>query len=587
MLGAPGKSTYASVKEYTGFTVLPYDQKTVAANGTTLVEIRYARNIHPLIWETNGGNPLTGEYTHGNVMYGTPIILPDQPRLKDHRFLGWYRDEERKVPLEANATMPDGPLTLYAKWEEYSANYIVNHYKQKLGGGYELAETETDSDTIGFETSAAAKDYEGFTAQPFEQVIIEKDSPNVVNIYYNRNSYELTFDYDFGNVVTTSVLYEADIVKPADPTHEEYTFMGWDSTIPDTMPADNLTFRALWGYSYQVVHIREDLDGTYQADGELAESEQKVDFPGALTSAQAKTFNGFTAQPFEQQTLTDGSIVIEIRYARNVHSLTWEANGGDPLAGQYTQGDIKYGTPLVFPDKPTFANHVFIGWFKDAGLTVPFEETAMPDEPLTLYAKWAELGEIWVNNVQITPENVHDVLGDGGTVSLDASTNTLILNNAHLTNATTRGSNTVIIYSYTSEDLTLRLIGDNSIMDANSEANHYGIYTINKLIIEGPGTLTVRSGTAIRVDRLTVNGGTLDLSGEINGIYVYALLGTGMTVNDGTLTIRGGSSAMGYGGASIFNSISENKTVLVGDEAPGSPAESSLILTNYKYIRIE
>jgi hypothetical protein len=33
------------------------------------------------------------------------------------------------------------------------------------------------------------------------------------------------------------------IVKPADPTREGYSFAGWD-TIPETMPAQNITVKA-------------------------------------------------------------------------------------------------------------------------------------------------------------------------------------------------------------------------------------------------------------------------------------------------------------------------------------------------------
>ena len=42
-------------------------------------------------------------------------------------------------------------------------------------------------------TNAAAKSYEGFTAQAVEQKTIAADSSTVVEIKYDRNSYEVTY----------------------------------------------------------------------------------------------------------------------------------------------------------------------------------------------------------------------------------------------------------------------------------------------------------------------------------------------------------------------------------------------------------
>jgi uncharacterized repeat protein (TIGR02543 family) len=393
LLGLAGQPTYASVKTYTGFTVQPVEQKTVAANGTTMVEIRYTRNIHSLTWEVNEGNPLTGEYTQGNTKYGAPIILPDEPRRKDYRFIGWYKDEGLTVPLEENATMPDEPLTLYAKWEWYSANYTVEHYIESLDGEFVLQDTDHLSDTIGFETSAAAKDYEGFTVQPFDQQTIADDGSAKVLIYYDRNTYELTFDDAFGNVVTTTVPYEAAIVKPDDPSRENLRFFGWDSEVPETMPAGDLTFRAVWGYPYTVQHARQSLTGGYPPD--LVETEIRYGIPGTNAPKEPKEYEGFTATlPGQEFPIAeDGSTTMTILYTRNTYNLSWDLNYPDynlnPLTGNYTRGATKYGAAIQLPNTPTRSLYTFGGWFKDPELTIPLEENpTMPAHDMTLYAKW-------------------------------------------------------------------------------------------------------------------------------------------------------------------------------------------------------
>ena len=61
------------------------------------------------------------------------------------------------------------------------------------------------------------------------------------------NQYTITFDSDGGTSVDSITAdYNAQITKPVDPTRKGYTFAGWDTTIPSTMPAQNMTIKALW-----------------------------------------------------------------------------------------------------------------------------------------------------------------------------------------------------------------------------------------------------------------------------------------------------------------------------------------------------
>ena len=68
-----------------------------------------------------------------------------------------------------------------------------------------------------------------------------------VTAQWQINSYTISFNTDGGSsVASITQNYGTAITKPQDPTKEWCNFIGWDRAIPTTMPAENLTIRALW-----------------------------------------------------------------------------------------------------------------------------------------------------------------------------------------------------------------------------------------------------------------------------------------------------------------------------------------------------
>ena len=68
-----------------------------------------------------------------------------------------------------------------------------------------------------------------------------------VTAQWEINQYTITFDTAGGSEIAPITQdYGSVITAPADPTREGYTFIGWDKQIPETMPAENITFTAQW-----------------------------------------------------------------------------------------------------------------------------------------------------------------------------------------------------------------------------------------------------------------------------------------------------------------------------------------------------
>lgn len=123
---------------------------------------------------------------------GTPLDLSTvTPTRSGYTFTGWLDADGKPV------TTVSGTATVTAQWTESSnTQYRVFHWQENANDdGYSLKETETQKGKTGSETKAAAKKYDGFTAETITQQTIAGDGSTIVNVYYKRNVYIVNF-YD-------------------------------------------------------------------------------------------------------------------------------------------------------------------------------------------------------------------------------------------------------------------------------------------------------------------------------------------------------------------------------------------------------
>ena len=134
--------------------------------------------------------------------------------------------------------------------------YVINHYTENLDGkGYTKVDTQGLEGTSGSTVSIDANTYEGFTAQTESQTAtIAGDGTTVIDFYYARNSYTITFVTNGGSEIEPkSFKYEETIPSDLKPTRANYTFAGWYTDEKQTklfsnktMPANNLTLYAYY-----------------------------------------------------------------------------------------------------------------------------------------------------------------------------------------------------------------------------------------------------------------------------------------------------------------------------------------------------
>lgn len=441
MLGTTGTKTAATAKTYAGFTSEGVTQQTINADGSTVVRIYYRRNRITLQFCDENGEVLST--LRGS--YGQSITMPDTPQRDGYTFTGWGQSVPEAFPAE------DRVYT--ASWTPNTDTpYTVKHYRADLNGIYaeNLCETETGlTGTTGTATAAAARSYDGFTAQTVQQKTITGDGRTIVKIYYTRNQTTLHFDSKGGSAVSDRKgPYESAVSAPADPVRTGYTFLGWSPSVPEKMPLSDQTFTAQWkintyavkfdtaggasaipaqdveyqkrairpedpkkqGYTfvqwldaekkgydfntpvtneltltaqwtegktgYTVEHFLEKADeaGAYELDDTV----KMTGTTGQKTEAVAKTYTGFVAKSFVQETIAaDGSTTVKIYYNRNTVTLKFLGEGQNPVATLTG----KYQDKVSKPADPERKGYRFTGW--DSVIPGTF-----PAEDVTFTATW-------------------------------------------------------------------------------------------------------------------------------------------------------------------------------------------------------
>lgn len=181
------------------------------------------------------------EYAKQVLPSGTLATRPDAPAATPgYTFGGWNKADGTAWDYASDKVTDN--ITLYAKW---AANTYTITFD--TAGGSEIAPITQDYGTVI--TAPKAPTREGYTFIGWDKEIpTTMPAENMtVTAQWEINQYTITFDTNGGSEITPITQdYGTAITAPADPTREGYTFIGWDTEIPTTMPAENMTITAQW-----------------------------------------------------------------------------------------------------------------------------------------------------------------------------------------------------------------------------------------------------------------------------------------------------------------------------------------------------
>lgn len=388
--GITGTWTKANPKNYEGFQCARTTSATIAADGSSVMKIYYNRNKYTVTWKPeNGTEDIVQTYK-----YGAELNTPTVGRA-GYKFDGWYADQDTK--FETTTTV-DGKLvgvevlkdlTLHAKWkgDQYTVTLNVN-------GGDALSGDPTRSVTYGQpygELPAPTRTGYTFAGWYTEKTggtkvetstVVQAVEDHELFAHWAANTYTVTFVPMDGTLAdeqkTKTVTYGQPYGELPKPTLQGYDFVGWytakgeDGKKVDANTrvetAGEHTLYAKWTegtVTYTVKHLWQNVE-----NDEYTEHETETPSGTAMTEVTAtpKTYTGFTCvtsgDELKATVKPDGTTVIEIKYDRTRHTVTW-MNDNETLK---TDTGVKYGATPKYtgttPTKPGTDTTVyeFTGW---------------------------------------------------------------------------------------------------------------------------------------------------------------------------------------------------------------------------------
>lgn len=238
-----------------GYTFLGwYNGETKVENGVwnyvdnLLLTAKWKANTYTVLYDANGGN---ASHTGDTATYDSDFTLATIKR-DGYTFLGWY---DGNTLYESGTWSTASNVILVARWSANTdTKYIVNHHKQNIDdSGYTIDITENLKGTSDTIVTPAVKSFDGFTSPSAKTVTVLPDGSLVVNYYYTRNSYTITFVTNGGSAVSSQTYKYGESLNLPTTSRKGVTFGGWFTSHMlvtrfsyTTMPEGDKTLYAWW-----------------------------------------------------------------------------------------------------------------------------------------------------------------------------------------------------------------------------------------------------------------------------------------------------------------------------------------------------
>lgn len=358
--GIVDEDTQAQAKTYQNFhlsKVRHVDgkivQQKIKADGLTIVDIYYDRNIFTAKFNTDGGNSISDI----SGRYEADLLPPAKPTKEGKEFVKW------EPPVPARFTVNTEHKAIWKDQPAQQATYTVEHWTQKVDpatgkvcpadthtqGNYDLRDKDTGkTGKIGELTAATARTdekFKGYEPPTVTQETIKADGSTVVKIYYVRKAVMLTFDAKGGKIGSESTkiltgkygekIQEAEVGKPE---KDDADFDAWTPLLPQKFPEENAGYEATW----KIVKELEIKDGPSKKEYAVGEKfdaaglsvyVKYTEAPQRLITKDEYLISGFDSS-------AEGIKTITVTYKKKSATFTVTVKTPTPPSETYAFGDI-------------------------------------------------------------------------------------------------------------------------------------------------------------------------------------------------------------------------------------------------------
>ena len=191
-------------------------------------------------------------------------------------------------------------------------------------------------------------------------------------------AYTVTFQSEGGSEVASQIRANTPADRPADPTKEGYTFIGWYNGESEwdfeTPVTTGLILTAKWQVNQYTI--------TFKPENGGEDIVITQDYGTAITTPANPTKTGYTFVGWDKTiptTMPAEDMTITAQWQVNQYTITFKPENG----GQDIVIKQDYGTAITAPANPTKTGYTFAGWDK----TIP---STMPAGDMTITAQWTE-----------------------------------------------------------------------------------------------------------------------------------------------------------------------------------------------------
>lgn len=309
--------------------------------------------------------------------YGQAVKASDVP--ENYPATGWTVDGITLVEFPYTVTEE---VTFVATEEALYRDAIfrvdgVEYDRESVKIGEKIPVPTTPPEKSGY-------DFVGWDPYIAENEDVMTEEGAVYDAVFEPKTVTITFDTDGGTEIEPIVQeYGTDVTAPADPTKTGYEFLSWDTRIPTTMPADDLTIKALWSaITYKAVF--KDTDGTIYSSENYKYGEEITVI--ADPQKTGYTFAGWENLPADKK-MPASDLEIFANWEYIEYTISFDSNGGTPETISPIKGI--YGKAISAPTV-TKEGSTFLGWAlaDDESQTVISFPSTMPAEDMNLKAVW-------------------------------------------------------------------------------------------------------------------------------------------------------------------------------------------------------